>query len=133
MNNEKLNIIDVKEFLGKDRHAVRLGIEVLDAADGKARVRLEVTDEHLNAVGTGHGGVIFTLADLALAAAANTHGNLAVTLQVSISFIKSAGKGILFADAVETSRNNRIATYAVNITNIQGELIASAQGMVYRK
>jgi len=128
-----IKIMDIREIMRKDRFAAMLGIELLEASDGKAKAKLEIKDEHLNAIDIAQGGAIFSLADLAFAAASNSHGNIAVAINANISFVKAAGKGILFAEAVETSLNNRIATYTINITNSQGELIACFQGMVYRK
>ena len=40
----------------------------------------------LNGEGLTHGGAIFGLADLVFAAASNSHGNLALALNVNISF-----------------------------------------------
>ena len=125
--------MNVEEFLSKDRFAAKEGIELLEAADGKAKARFEVRDEHLNGVDIAQGGSIFTLADFALAAAANSHGNIAVTVNVNISFLKAMGKGMLFAEACEISKNKKIASYIINIKNSQNDLIASAQGMVYFK
>jgi acyl-CoA thioesterase len=125
--------MDVKEFLSKDRFAAMLGIELIEAANGKARAKLEIKENHLNALDIAQGGAIFSLADLAFAAASNSYGNIAVAINANISFVKSAGKGTLYAEAFETSRNFKIATYTINITNSEGDLIASFQGMVYRK
>ena len=125
--------MDVREFLSRDRFAELLGIELLEAADGKAKARLEITEKHLNALDTAQGGAIFSLADLVFAAASNSHGNVAVGINANISFLKSAGKGFLYAEAFETSRNSKIASYNINITNEMGDLIASFQGMVYQK
>ncbi|MDD4032683.1 MAG: PaaI family thioesterase [Bacteroidales bacterium] len=136
VNSDGLNdhgIMDVKDFFKNDRFAECVGIEILEASEGRARTRLEIKDEHLNAMNMAHGGAIFTLADLTFAVASNSHGNVAVALNVNISFVKSAGKGMLYADAVETSKNHKIATYSIIIKNAQDELIASAQGMAYRK
>ncbi len=125
--------MDIKEFLKKDRFAEMLGIEILEAADGKAKARLEIQDKHLNAMDTVHGGTIFSLADLALAAAANSHGTMAVALNVNISFLKAATGGVLYAEAVEISRNSKIGSYTINVTDSDGVLISSAQGMAYYK
>jgi acyl-CoA thioesterase len=125
--------MDVKEFLSKDRFAALLGIELLEASNGKAKAKLDIKEEHLNALDIAQGGAIFSLADLTFAAAANSHGNIAVAINANISFLKAAGKGTLYAEAFEISRNYRIATYTINITNTQGDLIACFQGMVYRK
>jgi acyl-CoA thioesterase len=125
--------MNIKEFLSHDKFAAFIGIELLEAENGCAKAKLEIKDEHLNAASMAHGGAIFTLADLALAAASNSHGNIALSISNNILFVKASGRGILFADARETSRNDKIATYNISITNEKGELIAEFQGMVYRK
>ena len=125
--------MNIKEFLSHDKFAAFIGIELLEAENGFAKAKLEIKDEHLNAASMAHGGAIFTLADLALAAASNSHGNIALSISNNILFVKASGRGILFADARETSRNDKIATYNISITNEKGELIAEFQGMVYRK
>ena len=122
-----------KELLGKDQFAALLGIELLEAHEGRAKAKLEIKDEHLNGVKMAQGGAIFSLADFALAAAANSHGNIAVSINVSVSFLKAAGKEVLYAEAIEISRSAKLATYTVNVTNQKNEMIASLQGMVYRK
>ena len=88
---------------------------------------------HLNSHGTVHGGAIFTLADAAFALASNSHGIPAAAINASISYMKSARSGTLFADAVEYSKNPKLATYTVDVTDERGEKIAIFQGMVYRK
>ncbi|MCK9611931.1 MAG: PaaI family thioesterase [Bacteroidales bacterium] len=124
--------MDIKDFLKKDKFAQLLGIELLEIGNGKAKSRMEIKEEHLNAVETVQGGVVFSLADYTLASAANTHGNIAVTVNSSINFVKTATKEFLFAEAVETSKNTKLATYQVRVTNSQNELIAELHGMVYR-
>ena len=125
--------MDAKKFLETDRFAKLLGIELLEIGEGRATARLEIKDEHLNTVDIAHGGAIFSLADFAFAAASNSHGNIAVGINANISFIKAAEKGVLTAVANEISRNHKLATYSILVTNSEGELIASFQGMVYRK
>ena len=125
--------MDVKEFLKNDRFAALLGIEVLEAYNGYAKTKLEIADIHLNAMNTVHGGAIFSLADMTLAAASNSYGTVAVAINGNISFLKAATKGTLFAEAKETSRNSKIGYYTIDIPNSQGELISNTQGMVYFK
>ncbi|WP_332309205.1 PaaI family thioesterase [Methanosarcina lacustris] len=79
------------------------------------------------------GGALFTLADLAFAAASNAYGTAAVGINANISFVKAGTKGTLTAEAKENSINPKIATYTVNITDDEGDLVAIFQGMVYRK
>jgi len=124
----------IKQFITEnDRFAKLAGIELLEVAEGIATARMKITRQHLNAVDIVHGGAIFTLADLTFAAASNSHGTVAVAINVSIAYIKALGWGTLFARAREVSRNPKLALYLVDITDDSGDLVATFQGMVYRK
>jgi acyl-CoA thioesterase len=125
---------DIKRFFAEgDRFAAHNGIEVTDIGAGWARARLTIREEHLNGLGTLHGGAIFTLADLALAAAANSHGTAAVLINGSASFLKAARSGVVMAEAREVSRGAKIAGYTATVTDEAGDVVAVVQGMVYRK
>lgn len=65
---------NIKDFLKNDRFALNAGIELLEVKEGKAKARMVVTKEHLNAGGVCQGGALFTLADFTCAAVANSHG-----------------------------------------------------------
>ena len=123
----------LKEFFKNDRFATLSGIELMEVSPGRARAKMEIKDCHLNGVNTVHGGAIFTLADLAFAAASNSHGTVAVAINASIWYVKAAIEGTLFAEAREVSMNPKLATYTIEVVDQTGELIASFQGMVYRK
>jgi acyl-CoA thioesterase len=123
----------IKEFFKNDRFAAANGIELMEVSPGRARVKMEIKENHLNGVNIVHGGAIFTLADLAFAAASNSHGTVAVAINASIWYVKAAMEGTLFAEAREVSMNPKLATYTIEVTDQTGELIASFQGMVYRK
>lgn len=120
-------------FQKNDRFASHSGIELLEISEGRAKAVMKIKKLHLNAVGSVHGGAIFTLADFVFAAASNSHGTVAVAINVSISYIKAASKGRLFAEAIEMAINPKLASYTVNVTDDEGKLIAIFQGMVYRK
>ncbi|MGD8542563.1 MAG: hotdog fold thioesterase [Desulfobacteraceae bacterium] len=126
---------DLYQFFKNDRFAGSVGIELLDVSEGSARARMKIREDHLNAVNIVHGAAIFTLADLAFAVASNSHGTVAVAVNANISFLKAADRGtrVLFAEAREVSRNFKLASYTVRVTDDQDALIAIFQGMVYRK
>ena len=117
----------------RDRFAVHTSIELLSIAPGQARARMEIQPFHLNGVGTVMGGAIFTLADFAFAAASNSHGTVAVAVNVSISFMKAATAGTLWAEAREISKNFKLGSYTVEVKDDQGEMVELFQGMAYRK
>ena len=125
---------DIRQFISKnDKFAKHIGIELLEASEGHATAILKIGRQHLNAVNIVHGGAIFTLADLVFAAASNSHGTVAVAINVTISYLKAAAGGTLTAEAREVSRNRKLATYSIRVTDDGGDLVASFQGMVYRK
>ncbi|RPH50477.1 MAG: hotdog fold thioesterase [Desulfobacteraceae bacterium] len=120
-------------FQKNDRFAGHSGIELLEISEGRAKAAMNIKKHHLNSVGSVHGGAIFTLADFVFAVASNSHGTVAVAINVSISYMKAATRGRLFAEAIEVAINPKLASYTVNVTDEQGGLIAIFQGMVYRK
>jgi acyl-CoA thioesterase len=124
---------DLKDFFLNDRFAAHVGIELLEMAPGRAKAKLEIHDHHLNAVGVVHGAAIFSLADLVFAVASNSHGTVALGINVSISYMTAARGGTLVAEAEEVSINPKLATYLIRILDEEQTLIALFQGTVYRK
>lgn len=122
-----------KFFQEHDLLARYLGIELLEVGKGSAVARMEIKEEHLNGVRTVHGGALFSLADFAFAAACNSHGNIAVAAQASISFIRAASSGTIQAVAKEVSAEKSLGFYDIQITDEKGDLIAVFHGVAYRK
>jgi acyl-CoA thioesterase len=124
---------DCHLFSANDTFAKHVGIELLEGSQGKAKAKLTIMEQHLNSFKTVHGAVIFTLADFVFAVAANSYGTIAMAINVSISYIKAVTGGTLFAQAEEVSLNPKLSTYAVRVTDENGDLVATFQGMAYRK
>jgi acyl-CoA thioesterase len=124
---------DLKRFVEQDAFAHHVGIEVSGYGDGRATASLTVAPHHLNSAGTLHGGVIFSVADAAFSAAANSHGVLALSIDASISYFQAVREGTLIAEAHEVARNPKLATYVIDVKDGTGALIAHFRGTVYRK
>jgi acyl-CoA thioesterase len=120
-------------FSERDQFAKHNGIELVSAAPGQARVKMTLQPHHLNGVDLAHGGAIFTLADFAFAVASNSHGTLAVAINVSITFMQAARSGTLWADAREVSLNPKLGSYTIDVKDDAGQLVAVFQGLAYRK
>ena len=73
------------------------------------------------------------MADLAFAAATNSHARLTLSITSNINFFKAESKGYLYAEAKEAFSHKRLANCEVRITNEAGELIATFNGTGYRK
>lgn len=125
---------EIKKFFDeRDQFAKLVGIELLDVGLGSARARLEIKPHHHNGVGSLHGGVIFTLADLVFAAASNSHGQIAVGLHTSTSYVKAKSDGTIYAIARERSCSRSVGLYAVDVIDEQDQLVATFEGVAYRK
>jgi acyl-CoA thioesterase len=118
---------------GKDYFAEVLGIKLLEAKDGYARVSMKVEKNHTNALGFTHGGAIFSLADYAFAQACNYGDNVAVAVQVNINFLKPSIEGdTLTAEAVRASDGKTMGLYQVTVKN-QDKTIAFFSGLAFKK
>jgi len=120
------------EVVGRDPFATLLGIKVEEARDSYARVSLIIKEEYCNAATRTHGGVLFTLADQALAVAANTIGRKSLAMEVKINYFQatSAGEKIVAA-ATPVDIRNRVSLWNVDLTNEKGERVAVAHGLAY--
>ncbi|MFC1504532.1 PaaI family thioesterase [Spirochaetota bacterium] len=125
--------MDWKKYFKNDKFAAHNGIKLLEVRPGYAKAQVEIKEMHHNSLGMTHGGAIFTLADFAFSCSSNAHGNIAMAINVSISFLKATTKGMLFAESKEVSINPNLASYRVDVTDKKEDLIAIFHGMVYRK
>jgi acyl-CoA thioesterase len=117
----------------KDRYANLAGIELLSASPGYAKAKMVIEEKHLNSADTVHGGAMFTLADFVFAVAANVHGRLALSISSNMFFMQAVKGGCLYAEAQEVSLHHKLATYAVKVTDDANNLVATFEGLVYRK
>ncbi len=124
----------VRRITANDRFARMAGTEIEEVRPGYARVRMKVEDRHLNSVDITHGGAVFTVADTAFALASNSHGQIALALNMNISFLKATGAGsILTAVATEDKLTNRTGLYRITVEDEKGDLVSVVEGLVYRK
>ncbi|MCR4612465.1 MAG: PaaI family thioesterase [Bacteroidaceae bacterium] len=122
-----------KDFFKNDRFATCAGMEVTEVGDGYARAQMLITPDHLNAGGYCQGGALFTLADLAFAAAVNSHDVFTVSTSSQITYFRSVKEGYVYAEAVEIVNHHRLPFAEVRLTDEQGELIALFTSSGYRK
>ena len=116
-----------------DKFAKSIGAQLTEVREGYACAELIVEDRHLNGAGVCQGGVIYTLADLAFAAVANSHGILSLGISNTITFIKSAQLGeTIKAECTEQVNHHRLPYCDIKITNLQGETLAIMTGLGYR-
>lgn len=117
----------------RDQATRRMGIQLLDAGPGSAKLSMRVREDMIQGHGTCHGGYLFALADSAFAFACNSYNDATVAIGCSIDYVAPAREGDeLFASACEQSRSGRTGNYDVRIENSQGQLIALFHGKSYK-
>jgi len=132
MDKKVLEVLSGK--IQNDPYARFLGIELIEINKGYSKLRMQIKGCMNNFVGIAHGGAIFSLADHAFAAASNSHDTLAVALNMSITYISAPLEdSVLVAEAKEVSLTSRTALYRIDVSTEDNKLIASCQGIVYRK
>jgi len=123
----------VGKMISGDAFSQWLGIEVLEISEGFCKLKMTIRDEMTNGFNIAHGGISYSLADSALAFAANSDGIQSLSVKTSISHTKKVMSGdTLIAETQEISKNKKSAVYNINITNQDNIKIAYFQGKVYR-
>ncbi len=123
----------IDKMISEDSFSQWLGIEVLEITEGFCKLKMTIRDEMTNGFNIAHGGISYSLADSALAFAANSDGIQSLSIETFISHTKKVFAGdILMAESKEISRTNKFATYSINITNQENTVVAKFKGKVYR-
>jgi acyl-CoA thioesterase len=120
------------ETTAVDQFAELLGVQVLHRSFDEARCKLNIKDEHMNALGGVHGGVIFSLADIAFAMACNAGDAPYTGLQADIRYMSGAKDRVLFATATKVSSSKKFAHYEVLITDGLNNRVALFTSTCYR-
>ena len=111
----------------------RMGMWIEEIREGYARVVKEVTQEDLNSVGVPHGGVYFSMADTASAAAMASRSCHCVTIGTTYNFLRSAKPGDrLTAEARESKAGRTICFYEVEVRDQDGRLLGTCSTSFFR-
>ena len=123
----------VDKMINGDAFSQWLGVEVLKVTEGFCKLKMTVRDEMTNGFNIAHGGISYSLADSALAFAANSDGIQSLSVETTISHTKKVMSGdALIAETQEITKDDKSAIYNIKITNQNNIKIAHFQGKVYR-
>ena len=117
---------DARAYFEGDRFALENGITLEALTENSAVCRFTIAPRHRNAEGGVMGGAIFTLIDLAFAAAANNAHRPTVAQQVSVNFLSGSRGSALTARAVCRKDGRSSCVYNVDVTDDLGRDIAQA-------
>ena len=122
----------VKGMLAKDAFSEWLGIEAVEIAPRRSVLRMTVRKEMVNGFGVAHGGIVYSLADSALAFASNTRGTINVAIENSIGYPAPVHVGdVLTAVATMDSETSRLSFYRIIVINQKDAVVATFRGTTY--
>ena len=121
------------EHLASDPYAASLGVLVAEIRPGYARATLRTEARHTNAHGSLHGGVVIALADIVHAAASNSHGTVAVAVEVHAELLATAAVGAwLVCEGTELACTRRTGVYRIEV-HAGDTHVATCIGRVIRR
>ncbi len=122
------------EEVNREPFARKLGIRLVEIDEGYSKVEMKFTPDLANLFGMAHGGAIFSLIDEAFETASNSHGTLAVALNMNITYLSSPpGESLLVAEAREIHQTQKTSLYEIKVFDEKKLLIASCQALAFKK
>ncbi|MBV4458538.1 PaaI family thioesterase [Pseudomonas sp. COR58] len=116
----------------QDYFAELLGVESLHSGFEKSACQIRLGEHHRNALGGIHGGLIFSLADIAFAAACNAGSAVYIGLQAEVRYMNGVQGDVLTATATLMGSSRKIAHYQVLVTDNGDTRIALFSASAYR-
>ena len=124
----------IERRMSSEGYARKLGLRLVALSAGRAVVEMVPKGDDANIFDMVHGGAIFSLMDEAFQASCNSHGRVAVALDVNVVFHHPARPGQrLRAESREVHCSNKTGSYEIRVTDEQDTLIATCQALAYRK
>ncbi len=123
----------VGKMMAQDYFSQWLGVEIVRTSAGSCLLKMTIRKEMLNGFGIAHGGIAYSLADSALAFAANGHGVQSLSVETSIAHFAQVKEGdTILAEATEEFQSRKLAHYRVEVFSLAGKKMALFKGVVYR-
>ncbi|MET3574407.1 PaaI family thioesterase [Bhargavaea ullalensis] len=113
-----------------------LGFRYDRLSDDRVRVTLPVQDLYVNSSGVIHGGIISSLADVAMSnlVPADEEGvQQMVTVDLGVSFLRGATGGSLRAEAEIVKHGRTLVHAACTVYDEEDRAVATAKGVFFRK
>jgi len=118
-----------RESRGEIRFWSTLGMKLIDAGSGWAKVRLPFTPDLANGAGVMHGGAVFTAADAAVGVAVMgllAAGENTATIEMKINFIRPVPDSEIVAEGVILHKGRHTAVGEAAVKDSAGRLVAKA-------
>ncbi|MFP4034482.1 MAG: PaaI family thioesterase [Desulfovermiculus sp.] len=124
----------IYQAVDKEPLAQSFHMRLVDLELGYSKVEMDYDPGSMaNMYNRAHGGAVFALIDEAFETASQTRGTIAVALNVNVTYVSSpASTTTLTAEAREISCTRKTATFEIKVTDINHNIVAACQAVVYR-
>ncbi|RJP26271.1 MAG: PaaI family thioesterase [Actinobacteria bacterium] len=130
--NEEMSLEEIRkrifELLNGSPFYRHIGMEVVEAGEGRARLHLPVKEELKNLYGILHGGVIAALLDSSCSIAVGTllgPDEAAVTIDQRINYISNVRDGVLYGEGKALHRGRYTGVGQAEVRDEDGNLVAA--------
>ena len=126
----------VKKQFERDNYAKSMGIVLDWLTDDTIQMHMQLREDMLNMYNRPHGGIIYSLADVAFSVLGNNKNNISVGLDCSITYHASPDPGtVLVVEGKTLSNSRRTAAFLFDVyTEKEGMriLVATMKSVSYR-
>lgn len=121
-----------KEYFNKhDMFSVNSQMKLVELREGYAKVEHTIDKKSMNYMGSIHGGLLYTMADVAAGTAMVSCGKQGVTLNASTDYIKPAHSGKVIAEGKVTSSGRAISRCEVEVHSEDGTVYSRSHITMY--
>ncbi|MFH0872348.1 MAG: PaaI family thioesterase [bacterium] len=127
MSGESQQPIDLGERARSIPFLRHLGLELVEYQPGRARMRFCIRPEHLNYLGTLHGGMTCSLIDSVAYFALRpllSADHPFPTLELKVNFLRPVKEGMVLAEAEALHAGKRVMVAQVKVMDGEGRLCA---------
>ena len=118
----------------KEPLAREFNMQLVELETGQSAVEMTYEPSRMNNLyQRAHGGALYALIDEAFETAGQTHGTIAVAMNVNVTYMASPDTGArLRAEATEIKRTKRTAAYDIKVFDENRQLMATCQALAFR-
>ena len=118
----------------KEPLAREFNMQLVELETGRSAVEMTYEPSRMNNLyQRAHGGALYALIDEAFETAGQTHGTIAVAMNVNVTYMASPDPGVrLRAEATEIKRTKRTAAYDIKVFDENRQLMAACQALAFR-
>ena len=110
-----------------------IGMHLRKQENGEAEVELTVEKHHLNSQNIVHGGVLLSMMDLAMGAAASSFGGSVVTMDVQYRFFRPAHLGDSIVAQGHVLKNGKTIAVTKGTVYSDDTVLGEASGQFFKR